>query len=173
LGWVDALHLPLEASVLDIGTGAGHAAIALARRGFKVTAVDATEAMLPLVRHNAEVAGVATSVAARVAEAHALSFANATFELVIALGVLPWLDRPEAALAEMHRVLRPGGYLIVSTANRWKLTYRLDPLHSQDLEPIKRPIRALIERAGCWPSGGPQSLLHSVDESNGLIASAG
>jgi ubiquinone/menaquinone biosynthesis C-methylase UbiE len=173
LRWVDALQLPPGARVLDVGTGAGHAAIALAQRGFQAEAVDIAEPMLEHVRKNAAAAGVADRVATRVAEAHALYCTDASLDLVIALGVLPWVEQPGQALAEMRRVLRPGGHLIVTTANRWKLTYRLDPLHSQDLQPLKRPIRALIERAGYWPSGRPQSFLHSIDESDRLVATAG
>jgi ubiquinone/menaquinone biosynthesis C-methylase UbiE len=173
LKWIDELHLPTGARALDVGTGAGHAAIALAQRGFVVEATDATEAMLTLVRKNASAAGVSRHVAARVAEAHALSFGDASFDLVTGLGVLPWLEAPAAALAEIRRVLRPGGHVVVSTANRWKLTYRLDPLYSQDLQPIKRPIRALVERAGFWPNGGPESFLLSTAETDRLLAEAG
>jgi ubiquinone/menaquinone biosynthesis C-methylase UbiE len=173
LGWVDDLRLSGGACGLDLGAGAGHATVALARRGVRMEAVDITQAMAALVQKNAALAGVDSRVAARVAEAYALSYADASFDLAIALGVLPWLDRPAAALAEMHRVVRPGGHLIVSTANRWKLTYRFDPLFSQDLMPIKRPIRALLERAGRWPSSAPQSFLLSLREADQLLDTAG
>jgi ubiquinone/menaquinone biosynthesis C-methylase UbiE len=172
LGWVDDLGLPAAARGLDIGAGAGHATVALARRRLQMDAVDVTHAMAALVQKNATRAGVADHVAARVAEAYALSYPAGSFDLAIALGVLPWLERPEAALAEMQRVLRPGGYVIVSTANRWKLTYRFDPLYSQDLLPLKRPIRAVIERSGRWPSA-PQSFLLSLPETDRLLAAAG
>jgi len=173
LGWVDECGVPAGARALDVGTGAGHAAIALARRGLYVDAVDATASMLPLVRKNAAAAGVTNRVATQLAEVQRLSFPSASFDLVIALGLLPWVSDPGAAVAEMARVLRPAGYLIVSTANKWRLTYRLDPLHSQDLMPLKRPVRRWLERAGYWPSTGPESLLHSAEESDGLIVDAG
>jgi ubiquinone/menaquinone biosynthesis C-methylase UbiE len=173
LRWVDDLGIRPGARALDIGSGAGHATIALARRGYSVDAVDVTQPMLALVLKNATAAGVAERVSTQLGEAHALSFADSSFDLVIGLGLLPWIEEPALVLAEMRRVLRPRGYLIVSTANRWKLTYRLDPLFSQDLLPIKRPIRALIERAGYWPTTGPQSFLQSLEQTDRLIAQAG
>jgi ubiquinone/menaquinone biosynthesis C-methylase UbiE len=173
LEWVDALGLPPGARALDTGTGAGHAAIALARRSLTVDAMDATASMLPLVRKNAIAADVADRVATHIGQAEALGFGPAVFDLVVGLGVLPWVPDPAAAVVEMARVLKPGGHLIVSTANKWRLTYRLDPLHSQDLMPIKRPIRRWLENAGHWPGTCPESLLHSAQDTDALIARAG
>src|SRR5262249_10981217 len=54
-------------------------------------------------------------------------FSSATFDLVVALGVLPWMESEARALAEMARVLRRGGWLIISADNRMSLQRMLDP----------------------------------------------
>jgi ubiquinone/menaquinone biosynthesis C-methylase UbiE len=62
-----------------------------------------------------------------VGEAEHLPFDDATFEVVSALGLLPWVDAPAAALAEIARVLRPGGHAVVTADNRWGLIRLFDP----------------------------------------------
>jgi len=66
----------------------------------------------------------------------------------LALGVLPWLPAPRQALAEMARVVRPDGFVLVSADNRWRLTDLLDPWRSPPLDPIKGAGGALLRRLG-------------------------
>ena len=66
--------------VLDVGTGTGRAALILARGGAQVTAVDASERMLPIARRRAEEQRVA--VRFLVGDAHALDFADRAFDVV-------------------------------------------------------------------------------------------
>jgi len=60
-------------------------------------------------------------------EAVALPFADHSFDLVIAIGVLSWLERAERAVQEMSRVTRPGGHVIFGVHNRTGAATLLDP----------------------------------------------
>ncbi|HSS59973.1 MAG TPA: class I SAM-dependent methyltransferase [Candidatus Limnocylindrales bacterium] len=137
---VERLPLTKGSRVLEIGCGAGLLAIQLAQRGFVVEATDSTPAMVELTLQNAERAGLASRVHAGIADAHALEFDDSAFELVVAMGVLPWLPDPTLALNEMARVIRPGGFLVANIDNRARLTHLLDPLLNPALQPLRRAL---------------------------------
>jgi ubiquinone/menaquinone biosynthesis C-methylase UbiE len=91
-------------SVLDVGTGTGRAAIALASRGASVTGVDASAEMLAVAQRRAAAAGVAVTFAG--GDAHGLAFADRSFDAVICLRVLMHAPGWKASLAELCRVAR-------------------------------------------------------------------
>jgi SAM-dependent methyltransferase len=119
---VDYQRLGLRAGdrLLDLGCGAGRHAFEALRRGARVTAFDYDEAELK------DVAAVATAMAdagdlpaaagSAVArgDATALPFPDAAFDRIIAAEVLEHISDDEAALAELTRVLRPGGTIAVT-----------------------------------------------------------
>jgi demethylmenaquinone methyltransferase/2-methoxy-6-polyprenyl-1,4-benzoquinol methylase len=90
--------------VLDVATGTGLVAAELLRRGFRVTALDQSPEMLATARARLE--GRAELVEA---SAEALPFADGTFDHVTVTYLLRYVDEPGAALAELARVVRPGG----------------------------------------------------------------
>jgi SAM-dependent methyltransferase len=158
LSWIDELVLPAGKKVLEIGCGSGQCTVALAQRGYLVQAMDSVAGMLDATQKRAVQAGVNSSVAASLGDAHNLAFANGNFALVLAIGVLPYLHSPQKALREMARVLRPGGVLIVTAANRWGFSNLLDPWLCPPLQPVKRLIGAIRRRLGkprIQPSGPP------------------
>jgi SAM-dependent methyltransferase len=59
-------------------------------------------------------------------EATALPFVDESFDAALLLGVLEWLGEPGRAAVELRRVLRPGGVLLVTAANRCYWRHRLD-----------------------------------------------
>ena len=116
---------PGPGRALDLGTGAGHGAVALVGAGYEVDALDAVPQMVATARETAKEAGVDARFL--VGEAECLPFDDATFDVVSALGLLPWVDAPALALAEIARVLRPGGRAVVTADNRWGLIRLFDP----------------------------------------------
>lgn len=90
--------------VLDVATGTGLVAAELLRRGFRVTALDQSPEMLGTARarleENAELVE---------ASAEALPFADGAFDHLTVTYLLRYVDEPGAALAELARVVRPGG----------------------------------------------------------------
>lgn len=94
---------PMEGrTVLDVGTGTGRGAIAIARRGAVVTGVDASNEMLAVARRQAADAGV--PVTFQTGDAHALAFADRSFDSVLCLRVLMHTPGWRQSLAELCRV---------------------------------------------------------------------
>ncbi len=81
-------------------------------------------------------------------DAQALAFEDGSFDLVLAIGVMGWFARPEPVMQEMARVTRPGGHVIFTGANRVGLHNLLDPLRNPALAPLKRYMKAVLERIG-------------------------
>ena len=88
--------------VLDVGTGTGRAAIALAQRGAVMTAVDASAEMLAVAQRRAESAGV--SVAFSREDVHRLPFSDGAFSGVVCLRVLMHTPDWKRSLSELCRV---------------------------------------------------------------------
>lgn len=172
LDWVAGLGLSAHARVLEAGCGAGRFAIAMALRGFDVVATDSTQAMLDLTQRGASDAGVQLTV--KKADVHQLDDAAESYDLVVALGVIPWLHSSELAMAELARVLRPGGFLIVNADNKARLQRWLDPLYSPPLEPARRTMRRVVNRGRERRIRSmPATVMHSISEFDALVAWAG
>ena len=146
LRWIDELAIPPGQKVLEIGCGAGRCTVALAQRGYLIQAMDSVEGMLNSTQEHAIEAGVSSSVTTSLGDAHDLAFQDGNFGLVLAIGVIPYLQFPQKALREMSRVLRPGGFLLVTAGNRWRLNDVLDPWSCPPLQPAKKVIRAVFRR---------------------------
>lgn len=95
---------------LDVGCGTGHHLDNLARRGFDVAGIDGSAEMLAEARrlipsaelHEADVAG--------------LPYADRCFDLAVCIEVLRYLADPQPCIAEIARVLRPGGVCLATAA---------------------------------------------------------
>ena len=98
--------------LLDIGTGTGRLLELLAPRIAAGLGVDASRAMLALARARLARAGL-SHCTVRLADMYRLPLADASFDAVVMQMVLHHAETPAAALAEVARVLRPGGLLIV------------------------------------------------------------
>lgn len=99
--------------LLEIGCGMGFDSVEFLRRGVRVTATDLTPTAVELARQHFEVEGL-EPVDVRVENVRDLSFPDETFDAVWARGVLHVTGDTREALAEIHRVLKPGGRAIIS-----------------------------------------------------------
>lgn len=99
--------------LLEIGCGLGFDSVELMKRGVRVTAVDLTPTAVRLAREHFRLAGV-TPVELRVDNALSLGFPDESFDAVWANGVLHATGDTRRAVAEVRRVLRPGGRALIS-----------------------------------------------------------
>jgi D-aspartate ligase len=171
LRWADDVGLPPGARVLDLGCGAGHTSVALAARGYHVNAVDLAPEMVALVDASARSAGL-SALSAAVGDAHALDFDSGSFDLVVALGLLPWLHGEVHALAEMARVLRRGGWLILTADAAAPLHRLIDPRTTPLLAPVRRAIKRALGGGGV-DDGLPPSRRHDARSLGELLRTAG
>lgn len=122
---LDRLDLRGDEHVLDVGCGRGAVTVAVARRVPRghVVGVDLWRRQDQsgndpgAARANLAAAGIADRVALQTADMRALPFADASFDLVVSSLAVHNLGRREdrdRAIDEMHRVLRPGGHLVVA-----------------------------------------------------------
>ena len=103
-------------AVLDIGCGAGVDSLVAAHlvgAGGRVVGLDVTPAMVERAQAPLSRLGLA-NVAFQVGEAEALPFPDATFDAIISNGVFNLTFNKEKALQETHRVLKPGGRLLLA-----------------------------------------------------------
>ena len=98
--------------VLDVATGTAGVAIAIARRtDAHITGIDVSEEMMEIGRRRVQAAGLQSRIELQAARAEALPFADATFDAVSVTYVLRYVIDPAATIAELARVLRPGGVM--------------------------------------------------------------
>jgi ubiquinone/menaquinone biosynthesis C-methylase UbiE len=108
----EAADIRPDEAVLDVAAGNGNATLAAARRGAAVTSTDYVGALLERARERAHAERL--SIAFQTADAEALPFADATFDVVLStFGVMFTPDQPRAA-RELARVCRPGGRIALA-----------------------------------------------------------
>jgi ubiquinone/menaquinone biosynthesis C-methylase UbiE len=124
--------------VLDVGPGSGRYTLAAAQRlgpEGQLVAVDIEPKIIERLQARLRAEGV-NNVEARVADVHDLPFDGGTFDAVSLMSVIGEIPEPGRALAEFHRVLRPGGTLAFSEV-------LLDPDY-----PLARTLIGLASEAG-------------------------
>jgi ubiquinone/menaquinone biosynthesis C-methylase UbiE len=144
-----------EHRVLDVACGPGFLTMAFARQCSAAIGLDATDAFLERAREVAARAGVA-NVEFRSGDAEALPFADGFFDVTSCRAAFHHFPRPERVLAEMARVTRPGGRIVIAdmlgsedpakAEARDRLERLCDPSHARTL-PVSE-FRRLFEAAG-------------------------
>lgn len=172
LDWVTDLHLPPGSRALEVGCGAGLASIEMARSGLRVSAVDATPAMVAMATTTVSRAGMHDRVTVGLADAHALPFPAGEYDLVVALGVLPWLAEPARGLDELLRVLRPGGWLVANVDNPRRLNVLLDPRYTPAMAWL-RAVRRRIRHHTGPDAGVPETVKHTPGQFRRLLRQRG
>jgi len=161
--------------ILDLGCGGGRHAFEAWRRGATVVALDRSDAELKEVRGvvggmlaAGELPDGAPGGAVN-ADARALPAPDASFDAVIASEVLEHVWDDTGVIAELVRVLRPGGRLAVTVPTRWPervcwaLDYRYHDTPGGHVRIYRqRDVEAKLEAAGCWLRGSHHAhALHS------------
>jgi len=118
-GWhIDALSLSpslKDLNVLEVGCGAGDFAIHLSKQQAIVTAVDFSAKAVEIAKEKSK--AQSQLVDFQVADAQSLPFSSNSFDLIFSCECLEHVPDPQKALNEFYRVLKPSGYLILTTEN--------------------------------------------------------
>jgi SAM-dependent methyltransferase len=155
-----ALIAPDRARVLEVGCGPGHLAIKLAQRGFDVTGIDLDPAMIRRALVNAERLDRSnpTSPEFQIGDVADLPFPDASFDMVVStLSMHHWAD-PTRGLAEIGRILRPGGRALI-----WD--FRPNTRHTRLARPSEHIQGSQLQVIGGtpWPSPGRFNLLQRTE----------
>ncbi len=109
--------LPSRARVLEVAPGPGYLAIEMARQtGLQVSGLDISRTFVEIASENARRAGV--TVAFRQGDVAQMPFATESFDLVVCQAAFKNFALPGSALAEMHRILRTGGFAVIQDMSR-------------------------------------------------------
>jgi phosphatidylethanolamine/phosphatidyl-N-methylethanolamine N-methyltransferase len=100
--------------ILEVGVGTGLSLDQYARRN-RIVGVDISEPMLDKARERVKRLRLGNVEAISVMDAESLTFADASFDVVVAQYVVTAVPHPEQALDEFVRVVRPGGEIIITT----------------------------------------------------------
>jgi ubiquinone/menaquinone biosynthesis C-methylase UbiE len=118
---VRTLKPSANATFLDAGCGPCAHSVRLAKRGFKVHAVDFSPSALLLAREYIESSGLEDSISLQRASLLELPFPSASFEYVLSWGVLMHIPEVDRAVGELARVVKPGGVVVISESNKSSL----------------------------------------------------
>jgi ubiquinone/menaquinone biosynthesis C-methylase UbiE len=127
--------------MLEVGCGAGIDLVRFAREGVIVTGIDLSQTAIDLARKNIEQNGLSADLC--VMNGEAMQFPDNTFDVVYAHGVLQYTANASKMMAEIYRVLKPGGEAIVMVYNRisWlnmMRTITKVPLEHEDAPVLKK-----------------------------------
>lgn len=147
--------------VLDVGCGPGLMTRALAERGWEVCGIDLLEPAVAQAREEADRSEWGPRAHYAAGDADALPFAPAAFDAVIAMGVLEYLPDATRFVAEMRRVLRPGGLLVVAVPSSVAPFHVSFTVLHRFVAPFYRRARRLLSGAA-RPGALPQHPRHPL-----------
>ncbi|HEY5837627.1 MAG TPA: class I SAM-dependent methyltransferase [Pyrinomonadaceae bacterium] len=131
---------------LDAGCGSCAHSVRLARRGFKVHAVDFSESALRMALQFVREKGVQDRITLGRESLLELSFPDQSFDYVLCWGVLMHIPDVKRAVAELARVLKPGGALVISEGNK-------SSLEAVAMRNLKRVLRREKAQVKDTPAG--------------------
>lgn len=146
--------------VLDLGCGSGSLAVKLLERGHSVLGVDISEVMVEKAQELAD--SVAPGRAEfEVGDVEHLRFAEQSFDVVVAAGVLSHQADDEPTVREMHRVVKRGGAVLFSLPSRILLAHLFDPEYY--FRVIRQIVNRLRRRDAGEPAQAPPSDTRNAD----------
>ena len=112
-----AEQIPPQSNVLEVAPGPGYFAIELARLGdYQITGLDISETFVEIACANAAQANVRVDF--RRGNASNMPLGNEAFDFILCRAAFKNFSEPTRALAEMHRVLKPGGHALIIDLRR-------------------------------------------------------
>ena len=123
--------MPLSGKILEAGTGKGHFALALAKRGYSFITFDISKEEQRFARLNLAYFGFEKHVNFRIEDGECTSFADASFDVIFSVNVLHHLANPHKVIDELVRVLAPGGKLVISDFSKKGFDI-MDKIHALD-----------------------------------------
>lgn len=131
--------------VLDVGSGDGAVAAYLAPRCRSLRCIDTSEKMIAAAKRRL---AAFANVRADVADVHALPFDEASFDAVVVFHTLTYAERPDRAVAEIARVLRPRGRVVVLTLHAHEARAVTAPFGERHAGFAPAALRSLLSAAG-------------------------
>ena len=110
--------------VLDVGSGPGHHTLRLVRRGFRVEAIDFSDTVIQEARARLEASGFADRIVLKKGDVTQLSYPDEAFSSILCWGVLMHVPEARKAIAELCRVLKKGGTIVLGENNGFSLQSR-------------------------------------------------
>ncbi|MEO7547350.1 MAG: class I SAM-dependent methyltransferase [Ramlibacter sp.] len=107
---------PRPQTILDAGCGDARMVVELNKRGYQCTGFDVSDGLLDLGRKHLKDAGLPETLIST-GDIYKIPAADKSVDVVMSLGVMENLDDHEAIFKEFHRILRPGGRILVSLDN--------------------------------------------------------
>jgi SAM-dependent methyltransferase len=133
LEFLPALRIRRGERVLDVGCGAGQLSLPVSHAGGVVTAVDIASNLVAAGKKRAAAEGL--SVDFQEGDAEALAFPDASFDLVFSFIGAMFAPRPERVAAEMTRVCRPGGRVVMGNWTPTGFVGRMFKIHAKHFPP--------------------------------------
>lgn len=140
-----ALQLLTPGDVLDIASGNGVLAELLAPRSKRYVCLDASARVVAVA---SERLADFENVEVMQGDMHVMSFADASFDLVLLMHALTYAEKPAKVLEESARVLRPGGQLLATTLHRHEHRTAIEPYGHANLGFTLDELKKLAVRAG-------------------------
>ena len=140
LEFLSRINVEPGARVLDVACGAGQTAIPMSRAGAKVTGVDIATNLIEQARARAQ----AENLDARFDEGDAemLPYEDGSFDIVVSLIGAMFAPRPEFVAAELKRVCRPGGKIIMGNWTPTGFVGQMFKIHGKHVPPPATPALA-------------------------------
>lgn len=124
--------------VLDVGCGLATDLSRFARGGARVTGIDLSERAIKLAQANFEQRGLEGRFLQM--DGHQMAFEDASFDFVYCHTVLHFTPEPDAMIAEIHRVLKPGGTAFFMAINRRSWLYFLHRMFKVKIDYLDSPV---------------------------------
>jgi len=125
-------------SILEVGCGIGIDLLRFAKAGARVIGIDIARQSIDLAKKNFELNGVDGEL--YVMDGEATQFDDNSFDMVYAHGVLQYTANARKMIAEIHRVLKPGGHAIMMVYNRLSWLNALSKVMKVELEHEDAPV---------------------------------